>query len=107
MRSLNPFILASLLILDPGTAHAQDSTENPFQNFGGTDYFPASSGTFTLTNSELAEPGNNLSGPTLNSGSFSLSTGSTPSSVPEAGFSRGSSVGGGAPSSVPSGFERR
>jgi len=52
----------------------------------------------------LNSTGNNLSGPALSTGSASLSTGGSRSSVPGAGFQHGSSVTGSAPSNVPSGF---
>jgi hypothetical protein len=52
----------------------------------------------------LNQPGNTLSGPEISTGSSSLSTGGAASSVPDAGYQRGSTVTGSAPSSVPSGF---
>jgi hypothetical protein len=52
----------------------------------------------------LNSPGNNLSGSEISTGSSSLSTGGVGSGVPEAGYQRGSTVTGSAPSSVPSGF---
>lgn len=98
-------LLAAFLLLASTASRAQDPTDNPFANFGGTDYFPASSGTVSVTNSALAAVGNNISGVTeLSTGSSSLSGGSA-SSVPEAGYTSGPSLNAGsAPSSVPSDF---
>jgi hypothetical protein len=70
--------------------------------FGSTTEFPESRATSVLTSSSARLAGDDDTGfGDLPTGSSSLGTGGSPSSVPEAGFSRGSTVTPAAPSTVP------
>lgn len=100
----------ALLTLLASPAFADDSTfVFPQTEGAGTGFaeIVAPSPATQAQTRVLNSPGNNFTGTSeLPTGSSSLSTGGVSSSVPEAGYQRGSNVTGSAPSSVPSGFSR-
>ncbi|MGZ3661087.1 MAG: hypothetical protein ACXVB9_05260 [Bdellovibrionota bacterium] len=102
--------LLSLLLLSPLAARADDTTFVFPQTEGAGHGFAeivAPTPQSAAAQAALDSGGNSATGfSSLPSGSSSLSTGGVASGVPEAGFTKGSSVTPSSPSSVPSNFQQ-